>query len=520
MYRLITITLIFLLFAIANAQNNAPQVSNVVAVADTQNRVVTITYDLSDVEQDSIKIDLRISGDSGTTYLLLVDSTAGDIGYPILPGINKQITWQYEPGLIKLSDQTSNCFRAKIIADDLYEIDIQEIVNRVDSLAMRQDLQAIEGVRHFSANPTAWAATKTFIENKFIAHNLQARRHEFSYSNVTGANIIGRHPGHTEEEKTYIVDGHFDTVSSTPGADDNGSGTVGMLEAMRVLSGYQFARTVVFIGFDLEEVGLVGSQRYVSEAIPHYQQTEGVFNFEMIGYTCHQAGCDAFRPLGNYIHNIYDVNSSSLRVVFDQAAAAYVPGLVVLSTQATPDNPNCRRSDHARFWDAGIKALFLTDGANFRNPHYHQPGDNTTTLDYTFMTNVVKTTVATVAKLAGVRHSGVGLSNFFDLNVTSTSQGPPNQVNTFVLKQNFPNPFNPGTTIEYTLEKSSEITLKIFNLLGEEIRILANKTQAAGTHRVIWDGRNNTGKRVTSGVYVYKIEVDSQLLAKKMVMLR
>lgn len=508
------------LCAIASAQNAAPQVNNVVAVVDTQNSTVAISYDLSDADDDSIKVDLRISADGDTTYLMPVDSVAGDVGFPVQPGLNKQIIWYYQGGAIELAAGNQECFRAKVIADDLHPVDIQEIVDQVDSVRLRNDLQTIEGVRHFSAAPARLEDTRVFIEDRFNAHNLQTERQPFDYNGFTVANVIGRMPGQTEESPTYIIDGHFDTVSSTPGADDNGSGTVGMLEAMRVLSGYSFARSITFIGFDVEEVGLVGSREYVANAIPAYQQTEGVFNFEMIGFTCFQAACDGFQPLGNYIHNIGDLNSTSLRQSFDQAAAVYVPGLAVLSTQAVPGDPNFRRSDHARFWDAGIPALFLTDGANFRNPHYHQSSDLATTLDFTFMSNVVKTTVATVAGLAQVKHSGAGLSNLFDLNITSTSGNKPHQIDGFALKQNYPNPFNNSTRIEYFLPVASTVLLEIYNLHGESVRTLVNRFQEAGTHSVFWNGRNDAGEIVTSGIYLYKASSGSEVLARKMTLLK
>ncbi len=508
------------MFTIISAQNQSPQVRNVLAVADTVNGIVTISYDLNDSEQDSMEVSLRVSDNSGITYLFPADSVAGDIGYPVLPGTGKQIIWRYDPSLTKLTEKSLASFQAKVIADDLYEIDIQTIVDQVDSNNMLNNLQAIEGVRHFSSGAALWETTNTFIENKFLDKSLQTYRHEFNYNTVTAANIIGRLPGNGEEAVTYIIDGHFDTVPNTPGADDNGSGVVGMLEAMRILSAYHFKNSIVFIGFDLEEVGLVGSLRYVTDAIPAYQQTAGVINFEMIGFTCNEAGCDDFAPLGNYIHNISDVNANPLRQQFDLSAATYVPALNVLSTQADPSNPNFRRSDHARFWDAGIQALFLTDGANFRNHHYHQNSDLISTLNFEFMSNVVKTSVATIATLADVRHIGIGLSNVFVLNMTGTSPQEPFHINNSSLQQNYPNPFNPSTNIEYTLDKTSHVVLRIFNLLGAEVRTLVNTVQPAGAHRVVWDGQQNNGKPASSGVYLYKLENGENIIAKKMTLIR
>jgi hypothetical protein len=74
------------------------------------------------------------------------------------------------------------------------------------------------------------------------------------------------------------------------------------------------------------------------------------------------------------------------------------------------------------------------------------------------------------------------------------------------LAQNYPNPFNPGTTIRYTLPLPSRVTLEVFNILGQRVRTLVDGDQYAGTFYVVWDGTNGDGKRVASGVYIYRLQ--------------
>jgi len=91
----------------------------------------------------------------------------------------------------------------------------------------------------------------------------------------------------------------------------------------------------------------------------------------------------------------------------------------------------------------------------------------------------------------------------------------------YELSQNFPNPFNPTTTIRYGLPKAERVILKVFNLLGEEIVTLANdEQQAAGYHVAIWDGRNKDGIIVTSGIYVYRLLTGSFSMTKKMALVK
>jgi len=88
------------------------------------------------------------------------------------------------------------------------------------------------------------------------------------------------------------------------------------------------------------------------------------------------------------------------------------------------------------------------------------------------------------------------------------------------LNQNYPNPFNPTTTIKYDLLKTSNVILKIYNVIGQEVVTLVNKTQAAGEKSVVWNGRDSFGKQVSSGVYIYRIEAGDYVKSRKMVLLK
>ncbi len=90
----------------------------------------------------------------------------------------------------------------------------------------------------------------------------------------------------------------------------------------------------------------------------------------------------------------------------------------------------------------------------------------------------------------------------------------------FALEQNYPNPFNPSTLIQYQLQAVSDVELTIYNQLGQEVRTLVNERKPAGTHQIAWHGRDNGGKQLASGVYLYRLKAGSFVKVRKMVLLR
>jgi hypothetical protein len=90
---------------------------------------------------------------------------------------------------------------------------------------------------------------------------------------------------------------------------------------------------------------------------------------------------------------------------------------------------------------------------------------------------------------------------------------------TFNLK-NYPNPFNPETTISFELSKPGNVVLNIYNLKGELVKRLINNQMSNGKHSIVWDGKDNNGHICSSGVYFYKIESNGRVAVKKMLLLK
>jgi hypothetical protein len=88
------------------------------------------------------------------------------------------------------------------------------------------------------------------------------------------------------------------------------------------------------------------------------------------------------------------------------------------------------------------------------------------------------------------------------------------------LSQNYPNPFNPNTTIEFTLARTTQVRIDVYNILGQTVRTLLDEERAAGSHTIVWDGNDQRGNMAASGIYLYRMQTGGTSVVKKMVLIR
>ena len=108
--------------------------------------------------------------------------------------------------------------------------------------------------------------------------------------------------------------------------------------------------------------------------------------------------------------------------------------------------------------------------------------------------------------------TGITTSALENNNITSPTK--------YTLKQNFPNPFNPSTTIRYSLLGPENISIKIYDVSGQLVKEINKEHNQAGEFEVIWDGKNNFSQKVSSGTYFYQLSVGNYNEAKKMILLK
>ena len=90
----------------------------------------------------------------------------------------------------------------------------------------------------------------------------------------------------------------------------------------------------------------------------------------------------------------------------------------------------------------------------------------------------------------------------------------------FTLYSNYPNPFNPSTTISYSIPDDNLVKIRIINILGKQIKILTNSYQTEGTHSIIWDGKNEHDMQMSSGIYFVFLEVGEERLSQKIILVK
>lgn len=227
---------------------------------------------------------------------------------------------------------------------------------------------------------------------------------------TTWNNIIVDLPGADLPREVLLLGAHFDAVVGTPGADDNGTGVAALLELARVLNGLPTRRTIRLVFFNLEEVGLVGADRYVDafvaeqKAKPENQQETiiGMVSLEMLGYFSDEPNSQkspipaipgVFEPptIGDSIAVVGIARHQAFSGRLSGAMLAAAPGLKVTRVDFLPAPiPDMLRSDHTPFLMAGLPAVMLTDTSNFRNPHYHAATDTVETIDAARFTLVVQ----------------------------------------------------------------------------------------------------------------------------------
>ena len=224
---------------------------------------------------------------------------------------------------------------------------------------------------------------------------------------ISNQNIVAILPGHTASNEIILITAHIDDMPPgprAPGADDNGSGTIGVLLAAEYLANLRLQRTVRFVLFTGEEQGLYGSAVYAQQARDASNNIQGVVNMDMISW--HTTGTDPVVELHTrsnsflgYSNDLFIANIYS-NVTIDYGLNGIIWPTVVADGEWA--------SDHSRFWIQGYPAILAIEntGHGFFNPYYHTTNDILSRLDLAYYTANIKAALGTVATLATIEGDG------------------------------------------------------------------------------------------------------------------
>jgi autotransporter-associated beta strand protein len=269
---------------------------------------------------------------------------------------------------------------------------VPDVVNEVsqsayaDFLANRLfthggDNRGIGGAEHDLA--------RSNIYDTFAGLGLNPVLDPFTYNSSTYYNVVATLPGTVHPSEVYVIGAHYDSVNN-PGADDNASGVAGVLEAASVLARHRFDATVVFIAFDREEQGLVGSSAYAGAHAG--DDIRGMVSLDMIAYN----------PAGVHYNKAYVYGRTASDPIKNDLAAAISSYGNGITYEIGGDLP---ASDHAPFEANGDQACLLIEHAVWNNPYYHGASDSVDTagyIDYAFGTKMTQSVVGWLATKAAL----------------------------------------------------------------------------------------------------------------------
>ncbi len=279
------------------------------------------------------------------------------------------------------------------------EVDVVAVVNNIQHL---QDYVTRDCYKPESIEAGAW------IKNEYESMGLTVEYQDFEMPNgASSDNVIAVQMGVVNPTEFVIVGGHYDSINHSgdaPGADDNASGTSAVLEIARILSQYEFNKTIIYCAFSGEEYGLYGSRAYATNAAYEEMNILGYINMDMIGYLA---------P-GGIVHTdiVAPASANELVEFYTQVATLYVPELSVGTGVLSGGN-----SDHTSFNNNGFMGIFPFEDVDNYSPYIHSDGD---TLDVSVNSEEMISAL-TKASLASVATMSIPFNGMYPpTNLTAT----------------------------------------------------------------------------------------------------
>lgn len=267
--------------------------------------------------------------------------------------------------------------------------------------ALRRHVVAIAGaprnVRHYESLQHA----AEYIDGEFTRAGYHPDHQAFEVEGQRVINIEAARRGGRRPDRILVIGAHYDSVSDSPGANDNASGVAVLLELARLHAASPSPTTVRFVAFVNEEppyfmTTAMGSWRYAADAAARGDNIVAMVSLETIGYYSDEVGSQRYPfpfgavlpSRGNFLAMVSNIRSAP---VLRSAAKAFrsATRLPLIASPAPAWIPGIAWSDHWSFWQHRYPALMLTDTALYRYPHYHADTDTPEKLHYGNMARVL-----------------------------------------------------------------------------------------------------------------------------------
>ncbi len=415
-----------------------------------------------------------------------------------------------------------------------------------------------------------------YLKQKFDAYGLQTFDQTFSYGrNVYGIQTGAVYPDQYFIICAHYDD--MPSSGLAPGADDNGSGTCAVIEAARVLKDYTFDYSIIYAVWDAEELGLLGSAYYAQNTTLNILgvinmdmiawdsnndnlaeiHTRNIANsvalkdsmlmvntdysvgiqpsvinpgitasdhasFWNQGITAVLLIENYYGDFNQYYHTSNDLIDHYNFPYFEKCSKLCIGTLSLMANvegivpvELTSFTADWQNENVSLAWNTATELNNYGFGIEKKteNSAWHSigfvagNGTKQTPTSYTFTDPEISSTGKCFYRLKQIDNDG----SFIYSSVVEITLAPSDG---FVLEQNYPNPFNPTTKIRFSLPESSTLRLSIYNVVGEEVAVLAEGYYQAGHHELTFSSTN-----LPSGVYLYKLQYRGSVQMKKMLLL-
>ncbi|MDD4602964.1 MAG: M28 family peptidase [Bacteroidales bacterium] len=369
-----------------------------------------------------------------------------------------------------------------------YEIDtfpeIFTYINEVDTVSVDSTIQHLQDYGTRKCKTPQAVQAQNWLKDKYVALGFPVEIQPVTQPSGSSGNVIATQIGKVYPEEYVVLGAHYDSYTyygNAPGADDNASGTAGVLEVARILSQYEFERTIIYCAFSAEEYGLFGSEEYAKRCEQQGMNILGYFNMDMISYQ---------KP-GTEIHSdLIAPNSAEVLVDFYTGVAPiYIPEFPIYHLTGLTGGD----SDHTSFNEHGYMGIFPFEDEPDYSPYIHTSGDTIgpSVNCYALARKLIQSGLASVVSLARPYYDPSGVSE--------------NNVSTVEIKvlSGFP-----GTQLQISSTSHYPLQCQVINMSGKTVLSHSFEKQMR---------MDLTG--FAQGLYVVSITGDG-VMANKKVMVR